>query len=413
MKSNILPIMLLLLIAYYGYMLLTPYSQDSVEGIVLAHQRGTYPQSLEESKQKAHIPLYGRLYYFLTEDTDATLLKGRSFSLISLVIIAGLLLLSMAEKQQRIPLLVLLLLQAPLLRFAVVNRVDLMAICCTISAFLLYRRWRDDITHLRMVPIILLLLCSFYLKQTAIIPLAMLIIYDQWRLKRYALLLRGVLLMSVMILIPMIHNPLLWIFMVESNVNTVNFVSWISLLVQVLPLLILCIIAHGNTPHSLIKQYGILALGFALLTSLKSGANINYFLESTFLLMLLLASSPQAFQKTFKVAIIVSVIGALPVFVRSFTALEACKKDVKLYATLEKDATVLAANCTPILIAKRSVAIVDLHITKQLWYSSIVDTVSLLEKAQHADYIHLETIDSTYVPLSIISQHKEISHGSL
>lgn len=406
-------LLLTLLTAYYLWMLLTPYSQDSVEGIVLAHQRNSYPQTLEESKQNAHIPLYGRLYYHLTEDTDATLLKGRSFSFLSLIFLISILLLSTAEKQQRVPLLVLLLLQAPLLRFAIVNRVDLIAISVTISAFLFYRKWREEITLLRMATIVLLLFCSFYLKQTAIIPLSILIIYDQWRLKHYTHLMVSALLLTLMILIPMIINPLLWIFMVESNVNTVDFKNWVTLLIQVTPLLILCIVVYGNTPHSLIKLYGALALVFALITSLKSGANINYFLESTVLLILLLSTSPRGFQKKLKTIFVISMIGALPVVLQSNEGFRTCKKDVSLYTTLDKKATIFAANCTPILIAERNIAIIDVHISKQLWQSSIVDTVTLLKKAEYADFVHLATIDSTYVPLSLIPQKKEISHGSL
>lgn len=408
MNKQLTLVLIALLTTYYLWMLFTPYSQDSVEGIVLAHQRSSYPNTIEESRERAHIPLYGRLYYSLTETPDASLFQGRLLSLIALVSI-GFLLSWSTEKKLRLQLLLFLLLQAPLLRFAIVNRVDLLAISVAIIAFILYHKWKTTLTIQRTTTIVLILVAGFYLKQTAIVSVSLIICIDLWRQKKYSHLFLGGTFMSALMLIPMIHNPLLWVFMVESNVNTINMANWLSNLVYLIPFFIVAIIGLRATHSSLVKSYLSVALVVALCTAMKSGANLNYFIEPAVLLALLFSTS-KVFTTKATVLCTILLVGALPVIGQSIWSLKQCKSVVERYQFLDKNATILAPNCTPILIAQRKVAIVDLHIAKQLWSSSLVDTTVLLEKVQSADYVELESRDSIFIPLSILQCSQEVSH---
>lgn len=408
MNKQLTLVLIALLTTYYLWMLFTPYSQDSVEGIVLAHQRSSYPNTIEESRERAHIPLYGRLYYSLTETPDASLFQGRLLSLIALVSI-GFLLSWSTEKKLRLQLLLFLLLQAPLLRFAIVNRVDLLAISVAIIAFILYHKWKTTLTIQRTTTIVLILVAGFYLKQTAIVSVSLIICIDLWRQKKYSHLFLGGTFMSALMLIPMIHNPLLWVFMVESNVNTINMANWLSNLVYLIPFFIVAIIGLRATHSSLVKSYLSVALVVALCTAMKSGANLNYFIEPAVLLALLFSTS-KVFTTKATVLCTILLVGALPVIGQSIWSLKQCKSVVERYQFLDKNATILAPNCTPILIAQRKVAIVDLHIAKQLWSSSLVDTTVLLEKVQSADYVELESRDSIFIPLSILLCSQEVSH---
>lgn len=398
-------ILLTLMITYYLWMLLTPYSQDSVEGILLAHQRSGYPRTLEESKQKAHIPLYGRLYYSLTESPNASLLRGRLFSFLALGVIT-VLLLQRPHHHKRVPLLALLLLQAPLLRFGVTNRVDLLAICLVISAFVLYQKWRTSLSTLKTTTIVLILVVGFYLKQTAIVPVSLILCFDLWRHKRYSYLIPGTVFMATLILLPMVHNRLLWIFMVQGNVNTIDLSNWLSIVMQLIPMFVIILIGMRNSSSSLVKWYLFVSILFALLSATKSGSNLNYFIEPAIVSVFLFSDPKRRFKKG-GVVFATLFLGALPAMYHSIQNYQQCRNAVMRYRSFEEGTTILAMDCTPILIANQNIAIVDLHISKQHWKSSLVDTTVLLQKAHSADLSDLISSDIQFAPSSIIAIAKE------
>ncbi len=404
MNKFALTTLLALIIGYYGYLLITPYSQDSVEGIVAYHQSQPYPYSDTELRTGS-VPLYGRLYYMITGSfqTSSPLLGGRVVSLISLLSIAICIYFNPLKQNGSFTLAItMLLLQVPLLRFALVNRPDLPALAVSHLALTVFLKWKER----SLFYVIPLLVITFFIKQTApiasIITIGTLLILD----RRWKVIVGCVIGGVLLILVPFMLQPTMWFCMVRANQNSMALSYGITTLVKVLPLLLITIslLRYRLVPKELLI-YLVSALIIALVTSFKSGSNSNYFIETAIVVSLIMYKT-KVLQligsSRLNLILVFCVFSAGHTVVTSQMLLRQSKERVnELQSSTEYDSFV-QFDCTSLVLANKVVLFPDLHIIDQLWESPLLDTLEIIRMTKRADTTVYNDYEKGYWPRSII-----------
>jgi hypothetical protein len=286
MSKRIVILLAVIAVIYYVSLLLIPYSQDSVEGIVAYHQTQSYPTALADIS-KGSIPLYGKLFYLITQNNylEHPVLVGRVFSFVALVAICIIIIYGKLGSGSWKIALTFLLFQAPLLRFGVVNRPDVPAIAFSFFAFVLFLN-KGLRSLLIVVP---LLVISFFIKQTgpvaATLSIGLILLY-QGRFKvAFISLLAG----STLVAIPFFLSPVTWICMINGNQNEMGVLFGFNTIMKAIPTLFISLmLVENNSIDRRVRVYLIFSLLIAIVTSFKSGSNSNYFIEPAIIMALAL-----------------------------------------------------------------------------------------------------------------------------
>ncbi len=403
MNKRIITIVFIGVVIYYLFLLFTPYSQDSVEGIVAYHQSRPYPMTHTEISGGS-IPLYGRAFYLITRNniSEYPLLLGRSLSFISLIIICIAIKKCEYGSGSYLIAILLLLLQVPLLRFGVVNRPDMPALALAFLSFVIFIK-RGEKSLMLIVP---LLVISFFIKQPA--PIATIASVGTILLhrKKYRESLVALVAGTILVAIPFLLSPVSWICMIEANQNQMGLEFGINTLLKVIPILFLSMLFIGNRDINWeFRLYLIFSILFATITSFKSGSNSNYFIETSLAISLIVRTitvSKYLWSSTFTKVVTVLLIFSVYTITFSLESLKISKDTITRLDQNFEDETIVQFDCTSLILAQKNVVIPDLHILNQLWNSSILDTNEIRNTVVRADTIICSNSDEIFWPNSIL-----------